>query len=190
VILVDNKDSFTYNLAQLFGVLGAVVRVVQNDDDELDAGAIEAAERVVIGPGPGRPREAGRTLAAIGWALDARRPLFGVCLGAQAIGEFFGGRVDHAPVLMHGKVSNIRHDGSGVLRGVPSPFSATRYHSLCLARECLPATLRVNAVSDDGVIQGIVHRELPVHGVQFHPESVLTDEGDKIFGNFLRMVIA
>ena len=188
LLLVDNRDSFTYNVAQLFGALGADVRVVRSDDDALDGAAVAGADALVIGPGPGRPDGAGRTLAAIGWALAANRPLFGVCLGAQAIGAFFGGRVEHAPALVHGKASPIAHDGSGVLAGVPSPFAATRYHSLCLRARSLPAVLRANATSDDGVIQGIAHRTLPVHGVQFHPESVLTAEGARIFGNFLAMV--
>jgi anthranilate synthase/aminodeoxychorismate synthase-like glutamine amidotransferase len=188
LLLVDNRDSFTYNLAHLFGVLGADVRVVRSDDAALDPDAVAAADAVVIGPGPGRPQGAGRTLAAIEWTLAAGRPLFGVCLGAQAIGAYFGGRVEHAPALMHGKVSAIAHDGSGVLAGVPSPFSATRYHSLCLDAASLPAALRVTATSEDGVVQGIAHRALPVHGVQFHPESVLTTEGARIFGNFLAMV--
>jgi anthranilate synthase/aminodeoxychorismate synthase-like glutamine amidotransferase len=188
LLLVDNRDSFTYNVAQLFGALGADVRVVRSDDDALDGAAVAGADALVIGPGPGRPDGAARTLAAIGWALAANRPLFGVCLGAQAIGAFFGGRVEHAPSLVHGKASPIAHDGSGVLAGVPSPFAATRYHSLCLQARSLPAVLRANATSDDGVIQGIAHRTLPVHGVQFHPESVLTAEGARIFGNFLAMV--
>jgi anthranilate synthase component II len=187
VLLVDNYDSFTYNLAHLFGSLGAGVDVVRNDDARLDQALVQSYERVVIGPGPGRPREAGRTLEVVGWASAAGRPLFGVCLGQQAIGEFFGGRVDHAPQLMHGKTSAITHDGSGVLSGVPSPFSATRYHSLCLAHDGFPAELRANAASEDGVIQGIAHRALCVHGVQFHPESVLTTEGERIFANFLAM---
>ena len=188
LLLVDNRDSFTYNIAQLFGVLGADVRVVRSDDAALDGAAVAAADAVVIGPGPGRPSGAGRSLAAIAWAVATARPLFGVCLGAQAIGEFFGGRVEHAPALMHGKVSAIAHDGSGVLADVPSPFGATRYHSLCLEARSLPAVLRANATSDDGVVQGIAHRTLPVHGVQFHPESVLTEEGARILGNFLAMV--
>lgn len=188
LLLVDNRDSFTYNLAHLFGMLGAEVTVVRSDADDLNPVTVRAAQGVVIGPGPGRPNAAGRSLDAVGWALDGGRPLLGVCLGAQAIGEYFGGRIDHAPRLMHGKVSSIDHDGSGLFDGVPAPFAATRYHSLCLAAATLPPALRVNATSEDGVIQGIVHRTLPVHGVQFHPESILTIEGGKIFGNFLRVV--
>jgi anthranilate synthase/aminodeoxychorismate synthase-like glutamine amidotransferase len=187
VLLVDNYDSFTYNLAHLFGSLGAQVDVVRNDDARLDAAAIEAHDGVCIGPGPGRPRQAGRTMEAIRWAIEAERPVLGVCLGLQAIGEFFGGVVDYAPHLMHGKTSQIRHDGSGVFAGLPNPFSATRYHSLCVARSSFPAELRLNAESEDAVVQGAAHRTLPIHGVQFHPESVLTPEGHRIFANFLTM---
>ena len=188
VLLVDNYDSFTHNLAHLFGSLGADVRVVRNDDPSLDAALVRAHDGVAIGPGPGRPAGAGRSLAAIAWTLDAGRPLLGVCLGHQAIGEHFGGRVTHAPQLMHGKTSAIAHDGSGVLAGVSPAFTATRYHSLCVERASLPAELRVNATSDDGVVQGFAHRTLAVHGVQFHPESVLTVEGGRIFANFLTML--
>jgi anthranilate synthase/aminodeoxychorismate synthase-like glutamine amidotransferase len=187
VLLVDNYDSFTYNLAHLFGSLGAAVDVVRNDDPRLDAHTVAEADAVCIGPGPGRPADAGKTMLAIGWAIAAHRPVLGVCLGQQAIGEYFGGVVEHAPRLMHGKTSRIEHDGSGVFAGVPSPFDATRYHSLCLAHAPFPAELRANATSDDAVIQGVSHRSLPIHGVQFHPESVLTPEGGRIFGNFLAL---
>ena len=185
ILLVDNYDSFTYNLAHLFGSLGAEVEVVRNDDERLDAAAVRAADGVCIGPGPGRPAGAGKTMQAIGWAIEAQRPLLGVCLGQQAIGEYFGGAVDYAPYLMHGKTSSIEHDGSGIFAGVPSPFEATRYHSLCLAHDPFPAELRANAASPDAVIQGVQHRTLPVYGVQFHPESVLTPEGHRLFTNFL-----
>jgi anthranilate synthase/aminodeoxychorismate synthase-like glutamine amidotransferase len=187
VLLVDNYDSFTYNLAHLFGSLGASVDVVRNDDERLNPEAIAAADAVCIGPGPGRPADAGKTMRSIGWAIDAGRPVLGVCLGQQAIGEFFGGVVEHAPHLMHGKTSRIEHDGSGVFAGVPSPFDATRYHSLCIAHAPFPAELRAVATSDDAVIQGVSHRTLPIHGVQFHPESVLTPEGGRIFANFLAL---
>jgi len=187
VLLVDNYDSFTYNLAHLFGSLGASVDVVRNDDERLTADAIASADAVCIGPGPGRPADAGKTMRCIGWAIDAGRPLLGVCLGQQAIGEYFGGVVEHAPHLMHGKTSRIEHDGSGVFVGVPSPFDATRYHSLCIAHAPFPPELRAVATSDDAVIQGVAHRTLPIHGVQFHPESVLTPEGGRIFANFLAL---
>jgi anthranilate synthase/aminodeoxychorismate synthase-like glutamine amidotransferase len=187
VLLVDNYDSFTYNLAHLFGSLGASVDVVRNDDERLNAEAVAAADAVCIGPGPGRPADAGKTMRTIGWAIDAGRPVLGVCLGQQAIGEYFGGVVEYAPQLMHGKTSRIEHDGSGVFAGVPSPFDATRYHSLCIAHAPFPAELRAVATSDDAVIQGVSHRTLPIHGVQFHPESVLTPEGGRIFANFLAL---
>jgi anthranilate synthase component 2 len=190
ILLVDNYDSFTYNLAHLFGSLGAAVEVVRNDDPHLDAAAVAAADGICIGPGPGRPIDAGKTMETIGWAIEARRPLLGVCLGQQAIGEFFGGKVDYAPHLMHGKTSSIEHDGSGLFTDVPSPFPATRYHSLCVAHAPFPAALRANAASEDAVIQGLQHRTLPVFGVQFHPESVLTTEGHRIFANFLAIVEA
>jgi anthranilate synthase/aminodeoxychorismate synthase-like glutamine amidotransferase len=188
VLLVDNYDSFTYNLAHLFGSLGAHVDVVRNDDERLDAAAIAVADAVCIGPGPGRPADAGKTMQSIAWAIAARRPLLGVCLGQQAIGEFFGGVVEHAPHLMHGKTSRIEHDGLGVFVGVPSPFDATRYHSLCVAHAPFPPELKAAATSADGVIQAVRHRTLPIHGVQFHPESVLTPEGGRIFANFLALV--
>ncbi len=187
VLLIDNYDSFTHNLAHLFGTLGAEVSVVRNDEPALDAHSVEGYDAICIGPGPGRPADAGKSLAAIGWALDSGRPLLGVCLGQQAIGEYFGGVVEHAPRLMHGKTSEITHDGTGVFRGVPSPFSATRYHSLCVAHTPFPSELRANAASDDGVIQGLAHRHVPIVGVQFHPESVLTEEGGRIFANFLAL---
>jgi anthranilate synthase/aminodeoxychorismate synthase-like glutamine amidotransferase len=190
LLLVDNYDSFTYNLAHLFSQQGAVVDVLRNDDDRLDARAIAAADAVCIGPGPGRPADAGKTMATIGWCIEASRPLLGVCLGQQAIGEYFGGVVEHAPHLMHGKTSQITHDGSGVFAGLPSPFEATRYHSLCVAHHPFPAELKANASSEDAVIQGVRHRTLPIHGVQFHPESVLTPRGGKIFANFLALARA
>ncbi len=189
ILLVDNYDSFTYNIAQLFGSLGAEVDVVRNDDPRLPD-AIVAYDGVVIGPGPGRPRDAGQSIVTIRETVAAGRPIFGVCLGLQAIAGFFGARIDRAPRLVHGKTSPIDHDTSGVLRGLTSPFHATRYHSLCVARENFPAELRVNAVSaDDAVIQGIVHRTLPIHAVQFHPESVLTPDGHVIAANFLTMTV-
>lgn len=189
VLLVDNYDSFTWNLAHLFAALpGVEVDVVRNDDPRLVEGITASYDVTVIGPGPGRPAEAGRTMAIVREAARERRPLFGVCLGLQAIGEAFGGRVVHAPRQMHGKVSEITHDASGVFADVPSPFAATRYHSLCVDNDGFPAELRATAVSEDGVIQGVVHRELPIAGVQFHPESVLTKPGYVIAENVLRML--
>ena len=190
ILLVDNYDSFTYNLAHLFGSLGAAVDVVRNDDARLDAALVAASDGVCIGPGPGRPSDAGKTMATIGWAIASQTPLLGVCLGQQAIGEYFGGEVVHAPALMHGKTSPIEHDGTGLFAGLPSPFEATRYHSLCLAHAPFPAELRANATSDDAVIQGVQHRTLAIWGVQFHPESVLTPLGGRIFQNFLSQLRA
>jgi anthranilate synthase/aminodeoxychorismate synthase-like glutamine amidotransferase len=187
LLLVDNYDSFTWNLAHLFGgVDGVEVEVIRNDDPRLDDGVTTRYDGVIVGPGPGRPADAGRTLAIVHEAARERRPLFGVCLGLQAIGEAFGGRVVHAPAQMHGKTSQITHDGQGTFAGLPSPFTATRYHSLVVDHDGFPATLRANAASEDGVIQGLVHRELPIAGVQFHPESVLTAEGRALAENVVR----
>ena len=187
LLLVDNYDSFTYNLAHLFGAVGADVDVIRNDDPRLESGVTARYDATAIGPGPGRPADAGRTMAIVREAAEHARPLLGVCLGHQAIGEAFGGSVVHAPRLMHGKTSEITHDGSGVFAGLPAPFAATRYHSLCVAHHPFPAELRTTAASDDGVIQGLAHRTLPIYGVQFHPESILTPAGEAIFANFLEL---
>lgn len=187
LLLVDNYDSFTWNLAHLFGAVdGVEVDVVRNDDAVLDDGVTLRYDGVIVGPGPGRPTDAGRTMAIVREAARERRPLFGVCLGLQAIGEAFGGRVVHAPTQMHGKTSEISHDARGAFAGLPSPFTATRYHSLVVDVDGFPAVLRANATSEDGVIQGLAHRELPISGVQFHPESVLTIEGRRIAENVVR----
>ena len=187
IVLVDNYDSFTWNLAHLFGAIDGVdVDVIRNDDARLDDGVTLRYDGVVIGPGPGRPADAGRTAAIVREAAREQRPLFGVCLGLQAIGEVFGGRVVHAPMQMHGKTSEITHDGRGAFAGLPSPFTATRYHSLCVDHDGFPAELRASAASDDGVIQGLAHRELPISGVQFHPESVLTAVGRAMAENVVR----
>ncbi|MBV8600053.1 MAG: aminodeoxychorismate/anthranilate synthase component II [Candidatus Eremiobacteraeota bacterium] len=190
VLLVDNYDSFTYNLAHLFGSAGAEVDVVRNDDARLDERSLDDYGATVIGPGPGRPEGAGRTCELLRAAARRAHPVLGVCLGAQALGLVFGGTVGHAPRLMHGKVSKITHDGSSVFEGIPSPFGATRYHSLCVASDGFPASLRTLATSEEGVVQGIAHRELPLVGVQFHPESVLTEHGERLARNFLAMARA
>ncbi len=191
LLLVDNYDSFTWNLAHLFGALpGVDVDVVRNDDPRLDDGVTARYDGVVVGPGPGRPADAGRTPAILREAARDRRPLFGVCLGLQAIGEAFGGRVVHAPAQMHGKTSEITHDGRDVFANLPSPFTATRYHSLVVSHDGFPAALRASAASDDGVIQGVAHRDLPIAGVQFHPESVLTGEGPRLAENVVRWMNA
>ncbi|MEO6236745.1 MAG: aminodeoxychorismate/anthranilate synthase component II [Vicinamibacterales bacterium] len=185
VLLLDNYDSFTYNLAQYLGELGHAPVVRRND--EISSGEIEAMQpdRIVISPGPGRPEDAGISIEVI-QRFGPRTPVFGVCLGHQAIGYAFGGEVVRAPVLMHGKVSSVRHDGTGVFVGVSQPFVAGRYHSLIVA-DPPPALLEISATSEDGIIMGLRHRAWPVHGVQFHPESVLTGEGHKILRNFLEL---
>jgi anthranilate synthase/aminodeoxychorismate synthase-like glutamine amidotransferase len=190
LLLVDNYDSFTWNLAHLFGGAGADVDVIRNDDPRLVDGILANYDATVLGPGPGRPEDAGRMYAILREAAATKHPVLGVCLGAQAIGDVFGGAVIHAPQLMHGKTSEITHDGSGVFKDVPSPFTATRYHSLCISHEHFPADLRAIAASEDGVIQGVAHRTLPITGVQFHPESILTPAGAQLARNFLASAAA
>ncbi len=186
ILMIDNYDSFTYNLYQYLGVLGVEVEVRRNDRISLDAIEGMKPERIVISPGPGVPQSAGITISVIE-RFHRQVPLLGVCLGHQAIGAAFGGRVVHAARLMHGKVSEIQHDGKSIFHGVPDPFTATRYHSLAVERESLPACLEVSAVAEDGEIMGLRHREYPVEGVQFHPESILTLEGMNILRNFLEL---
>ena len=183
ILLIDNYDSFTFNLYQFLSELGAEVDVRRND--QISLGEVEAMqpERIVISPGPGRPEDAGISVEVIR-VLGRRVPVLGVCLGHQGIGYAFGGDVVRAPVLMHGKVSSVQHDGAGIFAGVSQPFVAGRYHSLIVA-DPPPAVLQISARTDDGIIMGLRHREWPVHGVQFHPESVLTGEGRKILRNFL-----
>ena len=185
VLLIDNYDSFTYNLAQYLGELGHAPTVLRND--EVSLGDIESMrpDRIVISPGPGRPEDAGVTVDVIR-QFGRRTPVLGVCLGHQGIGYAFGGDVVRAPVLMHGKVSSVQHDGRGVFAGVSQPFVAGRYHSLIVS-DPPPEVLEISARTDEGVIMGLRHREWPVHGVQFHPESVLTGEGLKILRNFMEM---
>ncbi|HEY3062472.1 MAG TPA: aminodeoxychorismate/anthranilate synthase component II [Chloroflexota bacterium] len=185
VLLIDNYDSFTYNLYQYLCELGARVTVVRNDAITVDQVRALAPDYIVISPGPGVPRDAGVSVEVIR-ELGPSVPILGVCLGHQAIAEAFGGVVARAPELMHGKASNVIHDGAGVLAGLPSPFSAIRYHSLCATAETLPPSLEITARSDSGVIMGIRHREYPVEGVQFHPESILTEYGKDLLRNFLR----
>ena len=185
ILVLDNYDSFTYNLVQYLGELGASVTVLRNDVATVEAIADRRPERIVVSPGPGRPEDAGVTMEMIR-RLGPTTPILGVCLGHQAIGAVFGGSVVRAPVPMHGKTSTIEHDGRGVFHGVPSPFVASRYHSLVVAEEGLPASLEISAkTKEDGIIMGLRHREFPVHGVQFHPESILTGEGHHLLRNFL-----
>jgi anthranilate synthase component 2 len=184
LLVIDNYDSFTYNLVQYLGELGADVRVVRNDAATVEEIAAMRPGRIVISPGPCTPNEAGVSLAVIE-RLGGRVPILGVCLGHQAIGQAYGGRVVHAKALMHGKTAPVRHSGRGVFGGLPSPFTATRYHSLAVERESLPGVLEVTAWTEDGEIMGLAHREYPVAGVQFHPESILTEHGHALLGNFL-----
>jgi anthranilate synthase/aminodeoxychorismate synthase-like glutamine amidotransferase len=185
VLVIDNYDSFTYNLVQYLGELGAEVRVVRNDAVSLETLAADPPQRIVISPGPGRPEQAGVTMSVIRH-FGQTTPILGVCLGHQAIGAVFGGRVVRAVAPLHGKTSTIEHDGRGVFAGLTQPFTAARYHSLVVAEEGLPPDLEVCArTREDGVIMGLRHRSWPVHGVQFHPESILTGEGRRILRNFL-----
>ena len=185
LLVIDNYDSFTYNLVQYFGELGADIRVYRNDDITPDEIAAMEPERIVISPGPGRPEDAGITVEVIR-RFGPKLPLLGVCLGHQAIGMVYGGTVCRANAPIHGKTSKVVHDGRGVFRGLSEPFQAGRYHSLVISNTSVPADLEVAArTQDDGIIMAVRHRTHPVHGVQFHPESVLTDEGRKILQNFL-----
>jgi anthranilate synthase/aminodeoxychorismate synthase-like glutamine amidotransferase len=186
LLLIDNYDSFTYNLVQYLSELGAQVEVHRNDRITLDEIERRAPERIVISPGPKTPREAGISVDLI-VRFAGRVPILGVCLGHQAIGEAFGGRVARAPELMHGKMSSIAHDGRTIFAGLPNPFPATRYHSLIVERAGLPACLEVSATSPNGLIMGLRHREQKVEGVQFHPESVMTGAGKQLLENFLRL---
>jgi anthranilate synthase/aminodeoxychorismate synthase-like glutamine amidotransferase len=185
LLMIDNYDSFTFNLVQYLGELGAQVEVVRNDVEKVE----ELLERdfagVVISPGPGEPKAAGISIEMVSACAKRGIPLLGVCLGHQSIGVAFGGEIIRARSIRHGKVSSIEHDGSGVLRGIASPFEATRYHSLVIERESCPEELVVTARSDDGEIMAVRHREFPIEGVQFHPESILTRVGKTLLGSFL-----
>jgi anthranilate synthase/aminodeoxychorismate synthase-like glutamine amidotransferase len=186
ILVIDNYDSFTYNLVQYLGELGAEVQVFRNDAISLDEMGAIKPERLLISPGPGVPDGAGVTLEAIR-AFAGKIPILGVCLGHQAIGQAFGGRVTRAPYLMHGKTSEICHDSATIFQGLPYRFKATRYHSLIVEKECLPEELEVSATTPDGVVMGLRHRRFPVEGVQFHPESVMTEYGKKLLKNFLEL---
>jgi anthranilate synthase/aminodeoxychorismate synthase-like glutamine amidotransferase len=186
LLVIDNYDSFTYNLVQYLGELGATSDVVRNDAIPVEEVGRRGAEAVVISPGPCTPAEAGISVDTI-LRYAGRLPILGVCLGHQSLGAALGGRVVHAKTLMHGKTSQIRHRSTDIFEGLPNPFEATRYHSLAVAREGLPETLVVTAETDDGEIMGMRHREHPVFGVQFHPESILTVHGKALLANFLRI---
>jgi anthranilate synthase component 2 len=190
LLMIDNYDSFTYNLVQYLGELGADVRVYRNDRITVQEIAALGPERIVISPGPCTPNEAGVSVEVIRH-FSGKLPILGVCLGHQSIGQAFGGRIVHANAIMHGKTSMIHHIGTGVFQGLPQPFEATRYHSLVIERETLPECLEVTAWTMDepgkpGEIMGVRHKELPVEGVQFHPESILTTSGHDLLGNFLK----
>jgi len=186
LIMIDNYDSFTYNLVQYFGELGEEVRVFRNDEIGLDEIAALAPDHIVISPGPCTPTEAGISVPLIR-RFAGKIPVLGVCLGHQAIGQAFGGRIVHAKQLMHGKTSQIHHQNVGVFAGLPNPFTATRYHSLVIEPESIPDCIEVTASTEDGEIMGVRHRTLPVEGVQFHPESILTEHGHDLLANFLRI---
>lgn len=188
ILMIDNYDSFTYNIVQYMGELGFPPEVVRNDHVTMDELKKLDVEKLLISPGPGTPAEAGVSLAAVRFFAERNVPVFGVCLGHQCIGAAFGGEIVHAPNLMHGKVSRVSHDGESVFKGIPSPFTATRYHSLVIDPNSVPAEFVVNATTDDGaVIMGIRHRTFPLYGVQFHPESVLTEHGHQLLKNFLTL---
>jgi anthranilate synthase component 2 len=185
LLMIDNYDSFTYNLVQYLGELGEEVSVFRNDEITLEQIEALHPSRVVISPGPCTPNEAGISVPLIR-RFAGKLPILGVCLGHQSIGQAFGGKIVHAGQLMHGKTSDIRHNDSGVFHGLPDPLTATRYHSLVIEKKSLPACLEVTAWTDDGEIMGVRHRDLPVEGVQFHPESILTEKGHELLANFLR----
>ena len=185
VLVIDNYDSFVYNLVQYLGELGAEPLVHRHDELGLDDLVALAPDAVLVSPGPGRPEDAGVSGEAIRRFGAAGIPVLGVCLGHQAIGAVFGGDVVRAPAVMHGKTSVVHHDGRGVFAGIPEPFTATRYHSLVVDRASVPDVLEVSAWTDDGLVMGLRHRELPVEGVQFHPESILTESGHDLLANFL-----
>ncbi|MBW2271708.1 MAG: aminodeoxychorismate/anthranilate synthase component II [Deltaproteobacteria bacterium] len=185
LLMIDNYDSFTYNLVQYLGELGAETQVVRNDAEPLESMLERRPRGLVISPGPGVPGQAGVSVQAVKAFAESDIPVFGVCLGHQSIGEAFGGVTVRARSIMHGKTSLIEHDGKGVFKGLPVPFEATRYHSLVVEEASRPECLEVSARSSDGEIMGLRHRELPIEGVQFHPESILTKVGKRLLGNFL-----
>ena len=185
LLLIDNYDSFTYNLVHYLGELGADVVVKRNDALGVNEAMAMGPEAILLSPGPCDPAQAGICLELTRAAAAAQVPLMGVCLGHQAIGEMFGGKVVRCHEIVHGKMGKMKHDGTGVFAGLPSPFDATRYHSLIVERESLPDSLEVNAELEDGTIMGLRHKELPIHGVQFHPESIASEHGHKLLQNFL-----
>lgn len=188
ILIIDNYDSFTYNLVHLVGAHTDDLEVVRNDGLTVDAVREMAPEGILISPGPGRPADAGITEELIR-VLGPTTPVLGVCLGHQAIGEVYGGDITYAPVLMHGKTSPVSHGGQGVFQGLPNPFTATRYHSLVVDRSSIPDSLEITAETSDGIVMGLRHKDHPVEGIQFHPESVLTTEGPRIIDNWLNRIL-
>ena len=186
ILMIDNYDSFTYNLVQFLGILGADLVVFRNDHTRLEQVEELRPAGIVISPGPKAPRDAGLSKDII-LEFGPRVPILGVCLGHQCIGEAYGGKVDRAPYVMHGKTSMIHHDGKGVFKGLPDPMEAARYHSLVVLEDSLPSCLEISARTDDGLIMGLRHREFPVEGIQFHPESFMTPQGLILLGNFLEL---
>ncbi len=185
ILVIDNYDSFTWNLVHYLQMMGAEVEVVRNDAMSAGQAISSGAQGFLISPGPCTPNEAGISLDLVAACAEAGKPLLGVCLGHQAIGQYFGGKVVRASRLMHGKTSPVTHDNSGLFEGLPSPFTATRYHSLVV--EQIPEALRVNATADDSLVMGFRHATLPIHGVQFHPESIATEHGHALLANFMRL---
>ena len=190
ILVLDNYDSFTWNIVHYLKALGAEVRVERNDALSAADALASGAGAFLISPGPGRPEAAGESLALVAACAKARAPLLGICLGHQAIAVHFGARVERAPSAMHGKTCAIGHDGAGLFEGLPSPFTAARYHSLAVAPDSLPPCLAVRARAQDGTIQGLSHRSLPIHGVQFHPESIASEQGRALLANFLKLAEA
>ncbi len=189
ILMIDNYDSFTYNIVQYLGELGHAPEVYRND--KIDIGGLDQLDfnALVISPGPCSPKEAGISCDAIRYAAEKKIPTLGICLGHQSIGEVFGGNIVHAPYLMHGKVSKILHHGEGLFKGIPDLFEATRYHSLTIDPITLPDVLEVTATTEDKIIMGITHKSLPIYGMQFHPESIITEYGHKLLQNFLDIAL-
>ena len=190
VVVIDNYDSYVYNLVQYLGELGAEPEVYRHDEIDLAGLAALNPDGLVVSPGPGRPEDAGISSAAIKSLGEAGTPVLGVCLGHQCIGAVYGGSIERAPRVMHGKTSEIIHDGTGVFAGIPSPFVATRYHSLVVERDSVPDVLRITAETEDGLVMGLRHVEFPIEGVQFHPEAILTESGRPLIANFLSEITA
>jgi anthranilate synthase component II len=187
ILVLDNYDSFTWNIVHYLRELGAEVRVERNDALTASEAIATGAAGFLISPGPGRPEAAGISLDLVAACAEARRPLLGICLGHQALAQHFGARIVRSEPVMHGKTSAVRHDGTGLFEGLPSPLTVARYHSLTVAPECLPLGLAANAAADDGTLQGLRHHGLPIHGVQFHPESIASQSGHHLLGNFTRI---